>query len=58
MAAVSPTSTMSTPASSANRAPGASYAVTMTMRSPRAFMAASSGSGSFPAGGVLMEPPL
>ena len=48
IAAESPTRIRSTPASSAIRPDGASYAVTITMRSPRRFISASSGSGSFP----------
>ena len=52
IAAVSPTRISSTPASSAIRAPGASYAVIITILSPRCFICASSGSGSFPGAGV------
>ena len=42
MAALSPTSSRSTPAASASRALGASYAVTMTTFSPRCFICARS----------------
>ena len=45
----SPTRIMSTPAASASRPPGASYAVTMTIFWPRFFISRSSGSGSLPA---------
>src|SRR5438045_3432272 len=55
IAAVSPTRITSTPASSAKRAPGASYAVTIAILSPRRFISASSGSGSLPAGGALIR---
>jgi hypothetical protein len=44
----SPTRTRSTPAASASRPLGASYAVTMTIFSPRRFISSSSGSGSLP----------
>ena len=37
----------------AERAPGMSYAVTMTIRSPRRFISASSGRASFPAGTLM-----
>src|SRR6266511_68692 len=46
--AVSPTSKMSMPACSAKRAPGASYAVTMTIVSPRLFRSARCVSVSLP----------
>ncbi len=44
----SPTRIRSTPAASASRALGASYAVTMTIFSPRRFSSCSSGSGTLP----------
>ncbi len=44
----SPTRIRSTPAASARRPLGASYAVTITILSPRRFISASSGSGSLP----------
>ena len=44
----SPTRMRSTPAVSARRPLGASYAVTMTILSPRRFISPSSGNGSFP----------
>ena len=48
IAAESPTRISSTPAPSASRALGASYAVTITIFSPRRLSSASSGSGSLP----------
>ena len=45
----SPTRIRSTPAASASRPLGASYAVTMTIFSPRRFSSISSGSGTLPA---------
>ena len=45
----SPTRIRSTPAASASRPLGASYAVTITILSPRLFISPSSGSGSLPA---------
>ncbi len=52
IAAESPTRTRSAPAWSASRPPGASYAVTITIGCRRAFISASSVSGSFPGAGV------
>ncbi len=49
MPAESPTRIRSTPAASARRPLGASYAVTITILSPRRFISCSSGSGSLPA---------
>ena len=48
IAAESPTRISSTPAPSASRALGASYAVTITIFSPRRLSSASSGSGNLP----------
>jgi len=52
IAAESPTRIRSTPAASAMRADGASYAVIITMRSPRRFISINSGRASLPGAGV------
>jgi hypothetical protein len=53
IAAESPTRMRSTPAASASRPLGASYAVTIAIFSPRRFRSASSGSGNLPGAGVF-----
>src|SRR5680860_417144 len=57
MASESPTRIMSTPASSATRADGASYAVTMTRGGPSPLRARTSGALIGPFGATISGPP-